>query len=82
MTPASSQALAFATEGDAGHTDKNVREIFAVESLRQCGRLEDSVSTARELGAIANAVRDDRAGRCINPRIEDSAARGNRVGQD
>ena len=82
MTPASSQALAFATEGDAGNTDKNVREIFAVERLRRRGRLEDSVSTARELRAIANAMRDDRAGCDINPRIEDGASRGNRVGQD
>ena len=82
MTPASSQALAFATEGDAGNTDKNVREIFAVERLRRRGRLEDSVSTARELGAIANAMRDDRARRNINPRIEDSTSRGNCVRQD
>jgi len=34
MTPASTQALSFESEGDAGHADKNVREIFAVENFR------------------------------------------------
>ena len=77
MTPASSQALAFATEGDAGHTDKNVREIFAVESLRRLRRLEDSVRTARELGAIPDASRDDHAR--LDARIEDGASRRQRV---
>ena len=57
MTPATAQPLSFESEGDAGNTDENFRRTFAVENLRRRGRLEDSIRTARKLGAIANAPR-------------------------
>ena len=81
MTPATAQPLSFESEGNAGYTHENFREIFAVESFRRRGRLEDSVRTAGKLGAIANASRDDHARRCIDARIEDGASRRKRVGQ-
>lgn len=82
MTPATAQSAAFETEGDAGNTDENFRELFAVERLGRCGRLEDSMRTAGEFGSIANPSRDDRARRRVNARIEDRATGGQRVGQD
>src|SRR5271163_1418070 len=75
MTPASTQALAFESEGNPGNRNENVRESFAIESLRRCGRLEDSVRTGSELGTIANPSRDDHASRGIDPRIECGASR-------
>jgi len=80
MTPATTQSLTFESEGNAGNTHENFRETFAVESLRRFGRLEDSVRTARELGAIVNASRDYRAS--MDPRIENCASRSQRLGQD
>ena len=105
MAPATAQSLSFESEGNAGNTDKNFREIFAVESLRRLRRLEDSVRTARQLGAIADASRHDHASRSFDARlmagtaarptwtarptraarqtrIEDGAARHQRVRQD
>ncbi len=82
MTPATAQPLSFESEGNAGNTHENFRETFAVENFRRRGRLEDSIRTADKLGAIANASRDYRAIRSINPRIEDSASRRERVGQN
>ena len=81
MTPATAQPLSFESEGNAGYTHENFRETFAVENFRRRGRLEDSVRTAGELGAIANASRNYLARYSINPRIEDSASRRERVGQ-
>ncbi len=80
MTPATTQSLTFESEGNAGNTHENFRETFAVESFRQLRRLEDSVRAARELGAIANPSRDDRA--CLYPRIETGASRLQHIGQD
>ena len=74
MTPATAQPLSFESEGNAGYTHENIREIFAVENVRRRGRLEDSIRTAGKLGAIANASRDYRAVYSINPRIEDGAS--------
>jgi len=70
MTPATAQPLTFESEGNAGNTHENFRETFAVESRRQLGRLEDSMRAGDELGAIANASRDDHARDAINARIE------------
>lgn len=81
VTPATSESLTFESEGNAGNTDENFRENFAVENFRRRRRLEDSVRTAGKLGAIANASRDYRARCSIYPRIEDSASRRERVGQ-
>ena len=81
MTPATAQPLSFESEGNAGYTHENFRETFAVENFRRRGRLEDSVRTADELGAIANASRDYLVIRSIDPRIEDGASRRERVGQ-
>ncbi len=82
MTPATAEALAFNSEGDAGNTNENFRELFAVEQLRRRGRLEDSICTADEFGVIADASREDRARRSVNARIEDGAARLHCVSQD
>ena len=81
MTPATAQPLSFESEGNAGYTHENFREIFAVENVRRRGRLEDSIRTADELGAIAYPSRDDLALRIIDPGIEDCASRCERVGQ-
>ena len=81
MTPATAQPLSFESEGNAGYAHENFREIFAVENFRRRGRLEDSIRTAGKLGAIANTSRDCRALYSVNPRIEDSASRRERVGQ-
>jgi len=81
MTPATAQPLSFESEGNAGNTHENFREIFAIERLGRRGRLEDSIRTADEFGAIANASRDDRARCSVNPRIEDRASRRERVGE-
>jgi len=80
MTPATTQSLTFESEGNAGNTHENFRETFAVENFRRGRRLEDSVSTARELGAIVKASRDYRAR--MDPRIEKCASRSQRIGQD
>ncbi len=82
MTPATAQSIAFESEGDAGNTDENFREPYAVQGLGRLGRLEDSVRAAGEFGSIANPSRDDRARRRVNARIEDGATSGQRVGQD
>jgi len=93
MTPATAQSLPFESEGNAGNTDENFRETFAVESFRRRGRLEDSIRAAGELGAIANPSRDDSAIRSFAPpsmagtaarptRIEDGASRIQCVSQD
>jgi len=82
MTPATAQSAAFESEGDAGNTYENFRELFAIERLGRLGRLEDSIRTAGEFGSIANPARDDRARCRVNPRIEDGAAGSQRVGQD
>jgi len=74
MTPATAQPLSFESEGNAGYTHENFRETFAVENFRRRGRLEDSICTADELGAIVNASRNDHTLYRINPRIEDSAS--------
>ena len=80
MTPATTQSLTFESEGNAGNTHENFRETFAVESFRQRRRFEDSVRTARELGAIANASRNDRAR--LDARKENGASGLQRIGQD
>ena len=54
MTPATTQSLTFRSEGNAGNTDENFRETFAVENFRRSGRLEDSKRAGRELDVIAN----------------------------
>ena len=82
MTSATAQPLSFESEGNAGNTDENFRKTFAVENFRRRGRLEDSISTARKLGAIANASGNDRARRSIYARIEDGASRRYRVSRD
>jgi len=82
MTPATAQSLSFESEGDAGNTYENFRELFAVERLGRLGRLEDSIRAAGELGSIANSSRDDRARRRVNARIEDCLTSGQCVGQD
>ena len=92
VTPATPQSLPFESEGNAGNTDENFRETFAVEDLRRYGRLEDSVGTGDKLGAIADATGDYRASRRVDPlsmagtaarptRIEDGAVRGQRVSE-
>jgi len=80
MTPATTQSLTFESEGNAGNTHENFRETFAVENFRRGRRLEDSVRTARELGAIVNASRCH--GGRLDPRIENCASRSQRIGQD
>ena len=82
MTPATAQPLSFESEGHAGNTDQNFRELFAVERLSRLGRLEDSIRPAGEFGAIANPSGDYRARRCVNARIEDGSARLYCVSQD
>ena len=82
MTPATTQSLTFESEGNAGNTDENFREFFAVESFRRRGRLEDSIRAGRELSVIANPSGNDLAGRAIDARIEYRAARRLRVGED
>lgn len=82
VTPATAQPLTFESEGNAGNTDQNFRELFAVERLQRIVRLEDSVGTADELGAIANPSRDDRAGCNVDARIEDRAPQSQCVSQD
>jgi len=80
MTPATTQSLPFESESNAGNTHENFRETFAVENFRRFGRLEDSVRTARELGAIVKASRYH--GGRLDPRIENCASRSQRIGQD
>ena len=82
MTPATTQSLTFESEGNAGNTDENFRENFAVENFRRRGWLEDSVSAGRELGVIANPSGNDHARLAIDARIECRAARRLRVGED
>lgn len=93
VTPATAQSLSFESEGNAGNTDENFRENFAVENFRRRRRLEDSVRAGDKLGAIANPSRDYRAIRNFDPpsmagtaacptRIEDGAIRLQRVGKD
>ncbi len=84
MTPATAQSLSFGSEGNAGNTDQNFRELFAfaVERLQRIVRLEDSIGAADELGAIANPPRDYRASCSVDARIEDRAPRLQRVSQD
>ena len=82
MTPATAQSSAFESEGDAGNTYENFRELFAIERLGRLGRLQDSICAAGEFRSIANPSRDDRARRRVNARIEDGATSGQRVGQD
>ncbi len=82
MTPATTQSLTFEPEGNAGNTDENFREIFAIESLRQRGWLKDSMRARCELGVIANPAGNEHAGRGIDARIEHGAARRLRVGED
>lgn len=82
MTPATAQSAAFESEGDAGNTYENFRELFAIERLGRLRRLEDSIGTAGEFGSIANPSRDNRARRRVNARIKHGAASGQRVGQD
>ena len=74
MTPATTQALPFKSEGDAGNTDQNFCEMFAVQSLGRLRRLEDSEAAADKLGAIANSSRDDLVRSGVDPRIEHGAA--------
>ncbi len=81
MTPATTQSLSFDTEGNAGNTDQNFRETFAVERLGRRGRLQDSIRAARKLGTIANPSRDDSARHRIDARVENGAARRQRVSQ-
>ena len=82
MTPATTQSLSFKSEGNAGNTDENFRETFAIKSLRRRGWLEDSVCAGRELGVIANPSRNDHARIAVDARIEYRAARRLRVGED
>jgi len=82
MTPATTQSLTFGSEGNAGNTDENFRETFAVENFRRSGRLEDSKRAGRELDVIANPSGNDHAGRAVDPRIEYRAAGRQRVGED
>ena len=82
VTPATAQSLPFESEGNSGNTHENFRETFAVENFRRRGRLEDSICSAHELGAIANTSRSYRAICGIDARIEDGAVRRERVGQD
>ena len=79
MTPATAQPLSFESEGNAGYTHEDFRETFAVENFRRRGRLEDSICTADELVAIADASRYYLV--IPSPRIEDGASRRERVGQ-
>jgi len=81
MTPATTQALPFESEGNAGDTDQNFRELLAVERFGRLRRLEDSVSAAAELGAIANPAGNDRAVGRIDARKKDGSVRRQRVGQ-
>ena len=93
MAPATPQPLAFESEGDAGNTDENFREIFAVENFRRRGRLKDSIGAAGKVGTIADTSGDDRASRGVAPlslagtaarptRIEDGASRPQCVSRD
>jgi len=82
MTPATTQALPFESEGDAGDTDQNFCELLAVERFGRLRRLEDSVSSAAKLGAIANPAGNDRAAGRIDARKKDGALRRKRVGQE
>src|SRR5271154_6508986 len=82
MTPATTQSLSFGSEGNAGNTDENFRENFAVENFRRRGRREDSKCAGSELGEIANPAGNDHARRSVEARVEYSAARSLRVGED
>src|SRR5579862_9658761 len=82
MTPATAESLPFDSEGNAGNTDENFRESFAIERIRRCRRLENPVRAGDELGAIANPASYHLAGRSRQGWIEDSAARRQRVGED
>ena len=82
MTPATTQSLSFGSEGNAGNTDENFRENFAVDNLRRRGRLEDSIRAGSKLGEIANPSGNDHAGRAIDAWIEYRAARRLCVGED
>ncbi len=82
MTPATTQSLTFESEGNAGNTDENFREFFAIENFRRRGWLEDSICAGRKLGLIANPAGNDHARLAIDARIEYRAARLQRVGED
>ena len=82
VTPATTQALAFATKGDTGNTDENFCKTFRLERRRRRRRLEDSVSAARELARIADASGDEHVGGGLDARVEDGASRAHRVGED
>src|SRR5208283_56346 len=82
MTPATTQPLTFGSEGNAGNTDENFRETFAVENFRRHGRLKDSECAGSELGVIANPAGNDHAARAVDAWIEDRAARRLCVGED
>src|SRR5271154_4775036 len=82
VTPATTQSLTFESEGNAGNTDENFCEIFAVQNFRRRGRLEDSISTGLELRVIANPSGNDHARLAIDARIKYGAARRLRVGKD
>jgi len=79
MAPATAQPLSFESEGNAGNTHENLREIFEIESCRRLRRLENSIRSARKLGTILDSSDDDHAGRGVDARIEDGASRRQRV---
>jgi len=81
MTPATTQALPFESEGNPGDTDQNFRELLTIERFGRFGRREDSVGAAAKLGAIANPAGNDRARGRIDAWKKDGALRRKRAGQ-
>ncbi len=61
VAPATTKALTFESEGNAGNTYDDLLKVRWIERVRRVGRLEDSKGPAMKLGAIANPSCDDTA---------------------
>src|SRR5258708_29520307 len=82
VAPATAKALSSESEGYAGNAYDDWSELRYFERVRRLRRLEDSERAARELGDIANAAGNHRAGGRIDARIENRAAEAQRLGPD
>ena len=82
VAPATAKALTFESEGNARNAYNDLLKLRCIDRIRGLRRLEDSEGATLELGAVANASRDDSARAQVNARIEDRASRAQRIGQD
>jgi len=74
VAPATTEAIAFESEGDAGNAYDDLSEARRLERVSRGRRLENSVCAGVKLGAIANPPGSHRAQGGIDLRIEDGAA--------